>query len=189
VENLLPALALALFLFYIVTYWRGGLSLVKSLRESVSAPDRVVLIILTLLMILTIIHAFIAVITSADVLLPLPVWVVGIVLEIIGISGMFYSRSVLGKFWTAQTILRTDHQVVDSSVYGIVRHPIYTSAILTLLGLGLVFSTSIGLILMVLNIVGHFAKTALEDRYLGENLSGYADYQKRVRFKLIPGVW
>lgn len=188
-EDFLPILAFFLFIFYIVIYWRGGTSVLKSLRESGSAPDRVLLIFLTLLMILTIIHGAVVLITSADVLLPLPFWIFGIVLEIIGIVGMFYSRSVLGKFWTAETVLRADHQVVDTSVYGVVRHPIYTAAILTLIGLGLVFSTGIGLIVTVLNVAGHFAKTALEDRYLGENLSGYAGYQKRTRFKLIPGVW
>ncbi len=188
-ENALPVFAFVVFTVWIIIYWRGGTSVLKSIRESTSAPDRVVLVLLTVLLIAIFVHALYVILTSAVVLLPFAVQILGSVLELVGVIGMFYCRSILGRFWTAQTVLRTDHQVVDTSAYGIVRHPIYTGALVMIIGLGLVYSTAIGLVITVLNVVGYFAKTALEDRYLGEHLTGYADYQKRTRFKLIPGVW
>lgn len=188
-DTLINVAALALYAFWLLVYWSGGESLLKSLRETQSAPDRAVLLLLTVDNLTLLLIAVFAVFQTAETFLSPPIRVIGLVLEVAGIAGMFYSRSILGKFWTAQTTLQEGHRVVDTSVYGVVRHPIYTAALLMLIGLTLVLSTPVGIVVGLLALMGYFAKTALEDDYLGKNLPGYADYQQRVRFRLIPGIW
>ncbi len=81
------------------------------------------------------------------------------------------------------------HQVVSRAPYAIVRHPGY--AAMTLMGpagalaLGSWWALAPALALSALLL----ARTAHEDRFLREELRGYAEYAARVRFRLLPGVW
>ena len=119
-------------------------------------------------------------------------WVVvagGWLLSVIGIVGMFYCRHYLGRFWTAETTLMDGHQVVDTGPYGVVRHPIYSFAIVMYVGVGIVFPVWWNL-LLVLGIVGAYAlKAQEEDGFLEEKLEGYRGYKERVRYRIIPWVW
>lgn len=81
------------------------------------------------------------------------------------------------------------HTVVSSGPYAVIRHPLYAGALLffasTALLLGSWFGLAGALALGGLLIL----RTALEDRELHRSLEGYADYARRVRYKLLPGVW
>ena len=82
-----------------------------------------------------------------------------------------------------------DHKVVSSGAYRLVRHPGYAGIILTVLSspiaLGSWYS-GIPLIIMAALIV---RRTAMEDRFLHEQLDGYKEYAGRVRYRLVPLVW
>jgi len=104
-------------------------------------------------------------------------------------SGTFYCRHYLGRFWTAEAALQALHQVVDSGPYGVVRHPIYTAAWVMYLGTGLVFAIWWNWLACGLVMVAYILKARYEDVFLAANLPGYPAYQQRVRYQLIPGVW
>ena len=80
-------------------------------------------------------------------------------------------------------------KVVSTGVYGWIRHPLYLGGILMFLGapllLGSIYGFIVGLLMslsLVLRIIG-------EEKMLTEKLEGYADYKKKVRYRLIPHVW
>jgi protein-S-isoprenylcysteine O-methyltransferase Ste14 len=81
------------------------------------------------------------------------------------------------------------HEIITSGPYGHIRHPGYAGfAVLFLmsgLGLGSWFSFILGA-----GFVLYFVwRTVVEDRFMQENLEGYADYVGRVPYRLIPGLW
>jgi protein-S-isoprenylcysteine O-methyltransferase Ste14 len=113
----------------------------------------------------------------------------GMLLIISSIIGMFACRHYLGKFWTAEINLAESHKIIDTGPYRIVRHPIYTFAILMYLGMGMAFLSPWTGLLIGLIVAAYFLKTKEEDNYLQQNLAGYRDYVSRVRHRLLPGLW
>ena len=123
---------------------------------------------------------------------PFAPWIVllGIALMVIG-YGLTTWAMVTNAFFSSCVRLQTDRaqQVIASGPYRLVRHPGYLGLALGALGGSLVLGSWWSLIpggLMALLLV---VRTALEDRALQAELPGYADYTRRVRFRLLPGVW
>jgi protein-S-isoprenylcysteine O-methyltransferase Ste14 len=79
--------------------------------------------------------------------------------------------------------------VCDSGPYRIVRHPGYAGNILPLLGIVLALGSVWTIIPAVAALIIALIRTALEDRTLQQELPGYRDYTRRVRYRLIPGVY
>ena len=65
----------------------------------------------------------------------------------------------------------------------------YASAALYLAGIPLLLGSWYGLLIVPLMILGIAPRAVFEERLLKRGLPGYADYMKRVRYRLIPGVW
>lgn len=95
------------------------------------------------------------------------------------------------RFFSGMVRIQTDrdHHVVSGGPYRWMRHPGYAGSLITYLLIPLfldsywIFIPSIALIVVLI------VRTYLEDKTLREELPGYADYAKQVRFRLIPGVW
>lgn len=81
------------------------------------------------------------------------------------------------------------HYVVSSGPYGWVRHPGYASALLTYLATPVFLDSYWAFIPAILLSVVLIVRTRLEDATLQEKLEGYRDYAKRVRYRLLPGIW
>jgi protein-S-isoprenylcysteine O-methyltransferase Ste14 len=81
------------------------------------------------------------------------------------------------------------HRVVSAGPYGTIRHPMYAGMILFDLCLPLLLGSWWGLAVSGVMITLVVVRTALEDRTLRSELPGYADYARRVRFRLVPGIW
>jgi len=79
--------------------------------------------------------------------------------------------------------------VIDTGPYAIVRHPMYASATLYLVGMPLLLGSWLGLLVVPLLIVGIAPRAVFEERLLRRDLPGYAEYMTRVRYRLVPGVW
>lgn len=82
-----------------------------------------------------------------------------------------------------------DHQVISTGPYRYVRHPGYVGVIGIILATPLMLGASWSFIPAVLIMVLFIIRTAMEDRTLRGELTGYADYAARVRYRLIPGLW
>jgi protein-S-isoprenylcysteine O-methyltransferase Ste14 len=82
-----------------------------------------------------------------------------------------------------------DHSVVSSGAYALVRHPGYAGALLAHLALPFALGSIWAVVPAVVGTIFFVARTSREDRMLRDSLAGYRDYQARVRWRLLPGVW
>ena len=81
------------------------------------------------------------------------------------------------------------HRVITDGPYSIVRHPMYAGATLYLLGMPLLLGSWWGVVAVPLLVAGMALRAVGEERMLRRELSGYDEYARRVRFRLLPGIW
>ena len=81
------------------------------------------------------------------------------------------------------------HTVVDTGVYGVVRHPMYAGLLLVLVGLGLWLESYAAALLAVVPMGLLVVRIGLEERFLRRELPGYREYAARVPHRLLPGIW
>jgi protein-S-isoprenylcysteine O-methyltransferase Ste14 len=92
--------------------------------------------------------------------------------------------------YTSATIEVTEGQkVISTGPYAIVRHPMYASASLYLLGTPLALGSWWGFAPIAAMMPFLIWRLIDEERFLAKNLPGYTEYQKRVRYRLVPFVW
>ena len=98
---------------------------------------------------------------------------------------------VENRFFSSVVRIQTDrgHVVCDSGPYRIVRHPGYAGNLLPLLGIVLALSSLWTLIPAAVALVIAVIRTAMEDRTLQEELPGYKEFARRVRYRLFPGIY
>ncbi len=101
------------------------------------------------------------------------------------------SALIENRFFSSMVRLQTDrgHRVVSSGPYRWIRHPGYAGAILTYLATPAFLDSAWAFLPVLFIIIILVIRTALEDRFLQDELGGYHDYIKRVRYRLLPGVW
>ncbi|WP_297798278.1 isoprenylcysteine carboxylmethyltransferase family protein [uncultured Eudoraea sp.] len=121
-----------------------------------------------------------------------PIWlnILGFILIILGY--VFASWAIVeNRFFSSVTRIQMErgHVVCDSGPYRIVRHPGYAGNILALPGIVLALGSVWTIIPVILALIIAVIRTALEDKTLQVELSGYRDYVRRVRYRLIPGVF
>jgi protein-S-isoprenylcysteine O-methyltransferase Ste14 len=92
--------------------------------------------------------------------------------------------------FTSATIEVAENQtVISTGPYAIVRHPMYASASLYLLGTPLALGSYYGLLAVALVVPFLIWRLYDEERFLARNLPGYSEYQQRVRHRLLPFLW
>jgi protein-S-isoprenylcysteine O-methyltransferase Ste14 len=82
-----------------------------------------------------------------------------------------------------------EQKVVDTGVYGVVRHPMYAGGILFIIGIPSWLESYAGVLLSVVPIGILVLRVLIEERFLRIHLRGYEPYMKKVRYRLIPFLW
>lgn len=82
-----------------------------------------------------------------------------------------------------------DHTVVTTGPYKMVRHPGYLAGFLWTVSVPLIIGSLVGVVPAVIALGLLIVRTWLEDKTLYEELAGYAEYAKKVRYRLFPGIW
>jgi len=114
--------------------------------------------------------------------------VVGDVLTALGSFIVF--RVFKENSFTAATIEVAPYQrVISTGPYAIVRHPMYSGALVMLVGTPLALGSWWGLLMSVLMIFAIAWRALDEEGFLLKNLPGYAEYCQIVRYRLVPFVW
>jgi protein-S-isoprenylcysteine O-methyltransferase Ste14 len=85
--------------------------------------------------------------------------------------------------------VQENQRVIDTGLYGVVRHPMYLSATLIFLSVPLVLGSPPGCLVMLLVLPLMVIRIRGEERLLRAELEGYEDYCSRVRWRLIPLIW
>lgn len=104
---------------------------------------------------------------------------------------LLHRAMVANKFFSAVIRIQKDrrHHVITSGPYQYVRHPGYVGALLFYLPTPIILGSLWAIIPGVLYIFITFIRTALEDRTLKNELAGYEEYTRQVRYRLLPGIW
>ena len=114
----------------------------------------------------------------------------GIATFVVGLMIRWYAIVHLGRFFTVNVAIATDHRVIDSGPYRFVRHPSYTGALMAFLGLALCLANWISLVVMVVPVFLVFLRRMhVEEGALLLALGDqYRDYMNRTK-RLIPAVY
>jgi protein-S-isoprenylcysteine O-methyltransferase Ste14 len=184
----IPLFTLLAWLVWLIFYWNGGVKILVDIRAAQDGHDRLVLIALSVMTAALVIAVFAAYL-NGNVTANGMIAANGLMFVLLGVGGMFFSRWTLGRYWTAQNTVQKDHRVVTEGLYRVVRHPIYTAALLLYLGTALVFFSPLISALTCAISAAYVYKTYREDKYLCACLPGYTQYTRRVSFRLVPLVW
>ena len=81
------------------------------------------------------------------------------------------------------------HKVIQTGVYSFVRHPMYLGAILMFIGAPILLGSLFGLVTSIFIVILLMFRIIGEEKMLLEDLEGYGEYMKKVRYRLIPLFW
>jgi protein-S-isoprenylcysteine O-methyltransferase Ste14 len=119
-----------------------------------------------------------------------PLWAVGLGDALVAIGFVFIFRVYRENTFTAATIeVAPGQNVIASGPYAIVRHPMYASGCLYMLGTPLALGSYWGFVAFAAMTPFLLWRLLDEERILTRDLAGYAEYRHRVRHRLVPGVW
>ena len=103
---------------------------------------------------------------------------------------ILYAEVLRENVWLSRTVeVQENQKVIDTGLYGMVRHPMYMSTLFLFLSMPLVLGSVISFGIMLLYIPIIAKRIRNEEQVLVEGLQGYAEYKKRVKYKVIPFVW
>lgn len=122
--------------------------------------------------------------------LVLPLWM-SLIFTAVFIAGyILYGIVISQNEYLSRTIEVSDSQkVIDTGIYSVVRHPMYLATILMFMSMPLILGSVMGFLVFLAYpfIIAYRIKK--EEEFLSENLSGYSDYIKKVKYRMIPKIW
>lgn len=120
----------------------------------------------------------------------LPGWVVAAASVSLLLSYGMYAEVMRENAYLSRTVeVQEGQKVIDTGLYGIVRHPMYTSTIVLFLSIPLVLGSFWGFVSFLVYPVLIAKRIRSEEELLERELEGYCDYKKRVKYRLIPLIW
>lgn len=119
-----------------------------------------------------------------------PLWAVAVAAVVLLAAYALYAEVMRENAYLSRTIeVQNDQKVVDTGLYGIVRHPMYAATLWLFLAIPLVLGSWWSLVCFLPYIAVIVVRIRNEEQVLEVGLVGYTAYQKRVRYRLIPFVW
>lgn len=105
--------------------------------------------------------------------------------------GLFCAQLVVvqNHYAGASITVEENQPLVSTGLYGVVRHPMYSSTIVVMVGTPLALGSLWGLPVVLLAVPVLVARILDEEKALTDELAGYPEYRERVRYRLVPGVW
>ncbi|MBR5491389.1 MAG: isoprenylcysteine carboxylmethyltransferase family protein [Oscillospiraceae bacterium] len=122
--------------------------------------------------------------------LPLPWWVSIAAAVLFLLAYVVYAEVLRENAYLSRTIeVQEGQKLVDTGLYGIVRHPMYMATLLLFLSIPLVLGSLISLIFFLAYPAIIIARLKNEEKVLEEGLEGYKEYKDKVKYRLIPFIW
>lgn len=120
----------------------------------------------------------------------LPDWVLWAGAVLFLLSYLLYAEVLRENTYLSRTVEVQDGQkVIDTGLYGIVRHPMYSATIVLFLSMPLVLGSIISFVIFLTYPVIIAKRIRNEEAVLEKELDGYSAYKKKVRYKVIPFIW
>ena len=106
------------------------------------------------------------------------------------LSYLLYAEVLRENVYLSRTIkVQKEQKVIDTGLYGIVRHPMYFSTVLLFLSMPLILGSVISFIIFLVYPFIIAKRIKNEEEVLEKNLKGYKEYKNKVKYKLIPFIW
>jgi protein-S-isoprenylcysteine O-methyltransferase Ste14 len=119
-----------------------------------------------------------------------PLWASVIASVVFLVGYALYAEVLRENAYLSRTIeVQDNQQLIDTGLYGIVRHPMYTATLLMFLSMPIVLGSAWALLVFGVYPILIIRRIHNEEQVLTDGLPGYIDYQQRVRWRLIPGIW
>lgn len=120
----------------------------------------------------------------------LPWWVSVIGGVVFLVAYLLYAEVMRENTYLSRTIeVQEGQKVVDTGLYGIVRHPMYAVTLLLFLSMPIVLGSVYALAVFAVYPILIACRIVYEEKFLEKELDGYAEYKKKVKYRLIPFIW
>ena len=121
-------------------------------------------------------------------MLPFPVSIAAAVVFLAGY--VMYAEVLRENTYLSRTIeVQEDQKVIDTGLYGVVRHPMYLATVILFLAMPLILGSVLSFLIMLLYIPIIAKRIRNEEQVLEEGLPGYREYKEKVKYRLIPFLW
>lgn len=122
--------------------------------------------------------------------LPLPRWVSIAAAVVFLIAYVLYVEVLRENAYLSRTVeIQENQKVIDTGLYGIVRHPLYSVTLLLFLSIPLVLGSLISLVVFLFYPFLIAKRIRNEEQVLEDGLAGYSEYKTRVKYRMIPFLW
>ena len=119
-----------------------------------------------------------------------PMWLIWLSSAVMLLSYGMYAEVMRENAYLSRTVeIQRGQKVIDTGLYAIVRHPMYTSTVLLFLSMPLVLGSWASFCVMLLYPAAIVFRIVNEEKVLEEGLEGYGEYKKQVKYRLIPFIW
>lgn len=120
----------------------------------------------------------------------LPRWVVYAAAVIFLAAYLMYAEVLRENVYLSRTVeVQENQKVIDTGLYGIVRHPMYSATLVLFLSMGLVLGSPISFVILLSYIPLIAKRMKNEEEVLLQGLKGYEEYRRKVKYKIIPLIW
>lgn len=121
---------------------------------------------------------------------PVPLWLTVTAAVVFLVGYGLYAEVMRENAYLSRTVeVQKGQKVIDTGLYGIVRHPMYLATLLMFLPIPLILQSLWGLIPMALYPAVIVIRILNEEKVLTRDLRGYKEYKKKVKYRLIPFIW
>ena len=186
--RLMVILLVPMFLAGLVMMWKNPALLKKRLQAKEKEREQSTVVKLSGLMFLT--GFILAGLDFRFGWLPLPGWLSTAATAAFLFSYAIYAEVLRENTYLSRTIeVQQGQKVIDTGLYGIVRHPMYSATVILFLSMPLVLGSLIAFLVFLAYPVIIAKRIRNEEQVLSEGLPGYAEYCRKVRWRLLPLVW
>ena len=120
----------------------------------------------------------------------LPDWAVWVSAGLFLVCYLLYAEVLRENTYLSRTIeVQENQKVIDTGLYGVVRHPMYMATTVLFLAMPLVLASPLSFLIMLLYIPLIAKRIKNEEMVLEEGLEGYKEYKRKVKYKVIPFIW
>ena len=120
----------------------------------------------------------------------LPQTVIIIASIIFILSYIMYAEVLRENMYLSRTVEVSENQkVIDTGLYGIVRHPMYTSTIFLFLSMPLVLDSLFSFMVLFIYPIVIISRIKNEEKVLERELEGYKEYKEKVKYRIVPFIW
>lgn len=120
----------------------------------------------------------------------LPRIIVYIATALFFVSYILYAEVLRENEYLSRTIeVQEDQKIINTGLYGVVRHPMYAATIILFLSMPLILGSLISFIIFLAYPIIIAKRIKNEEKVLEEGLEGYKEYKEKVKYKVIPFIW